>query len=424
LSKINLTINFKKMKKLFILLFVANAILTSCSNNNDSPIIDTTPAGASEENVSGLVTTNTTWTNDKIWVLNGKVVVDNGVTLTIEPGTIIKGKEGSGSLASALIIARGGKINAVGTADNPIIFTSINDNIELGQKEGTNLTVADNSLWGGVLILGNAKGSFSGDVSEFQIEGIPASDSFGLYGGNDDTDNSGNFEYVSIRHGGAEIGAGNEINGLTLGAVGSGTTIKNIEIVGNLDDGIEFFGGTVSPSNIVIWGQGDDGLDIDQAYSGTISNSMVILGDTSDSALEIDGGEGSYQAQFTLNNITLRGNQNAPGGKYTDLRSGAEGHLNNIYAYDFQTTSYVRLKQDNVADNYVNNLITFSNWEIALPTGVAITDIFQDHSDSQVAASIATDATNWTTAVTAGSETVGADTSVFTWTYAYAHNAY
>jgi len=151
---------------------------------------------------------------------------------------------------------------------------------------------------------------------------------------------------------------------------------------------------------------------------------MVILGNTSDSALEIDGGEGSFQAQFTLNNITLKGNQNAPGGKYTDLRSGAQGHLNNIYAYDFQTTSYVRLKQDNVADNYVNDLITFSNWEIVLPANVAITDIFQDHSPLKAAASIANDATNWTTSVTKGSQTVGADTSVFSWTYASRHNAY
>ena len=413
------------MKKLIILLFVANAILTSCSTNNSSPIINTTPTTTvTEENVSGLVTANTTWTSDKIWVLNGKVVVDNGITLTIEPGTIIKGKEGSGSLASALIIARGGKINAVGTAAKPIIFTSIVDNIKIGEKEGTNLTISDNSLWGCVLILGKAKGSFSGDVSEFQIEGIPASDSFGLYGGNDDTDNSGNFEYVSIRHGGAEIGAGNEINGLTLGCVGSGTTIKNIEVVATLDDGIEFFGGTVSPSNIVIWHQGDDGLDLDQGYGGTISNALVILGNTSDSATEIDGGEGTFQRSFTEKNITLIGNANAPGGKYADLRDHAQGTLENIYAYNFQTTSYVRLKQDDVANNYVNNLINFKNWEIALPAGVAITDIFKDKSPSQVAASIATDATNWTTAVTAGSQTVGADTSVFTWTYAYAHNAY
>ncbi len=414
-----------KMKKLPILAFVLNIVLASCTSNDSVPIIDVTPPSATEANVSGLITENTTWTNDKIWVLNSKVVVDAGVTLTIEPGTIIKGKEGTGSLASALIIARGGKLNAVGTATNPIIFTSVNDNIALGETAGTNLTISDNSLWGGLILLGKSKGSFSGDVNEFQIEGIPASDTFGLYGGNDDTDNSGHLEYISIRHGGAEIGAGNEINGLTLGAVGSGTIIKNIEIVGNLDDGIEFFGGTVSPSNLLIWGQGDDGLDIDQAYSGTISNALVILGNTSDSALEIDGGEGSFQASFTLNNITLVGNANAPGGKYCDLRSGAQGALNNIYAYNFQTTSYIRLKHDNVASNYVNNLINFNNWEIVLPAGVSsITSLFQDHSPTSLAPSFGADSANWATAVTLGNETVGADLSVFSWTYANSKGVY
>lgn len=413
------------MKKIALLLLTVTLTLISCSTGSStSPIIDVTPPVATTENVSGLITSNTTWTSDKIWILNSKVVVDAGITLTIEPGTIIKGKEGSGSLATGLIVARGGKLNAVGTAQKPIIFTSIADNIKIGEKAGTNLKIADNSLWGGVIILGKARGSFSGDVTEFQIEGIPASDSFGLYGGTDDADNSGHLEYISIRHGGAEIGAGNEINGLTLGAVGSGTIIKNIEILATLDDGIEFFGGTVSPTNVLIWAQGDDGLDIDQAYGGTISNALVIEGDTSDSALEIDGGEGTFQRAFTFNNITLKGNANAPGGKYTDLRSDAQGSLNNIYAYDFKTTSYVRLKQDNVANNYINNLITFTNWQIVLPTGVQIKDIFQDHSPSGLAPNFWSDASNWATGVTKGSQTVGADLSVFDWTYAKSKNAY
>lgn len=415
------------MKKLFILLFITNVVLTSCSTNNDSPIIpvDPTPTGDVEVNVTGAISSNTTWTADKIWVLNNKVVVEDGATLTIEPGTIIKGTEGAGSLASGLIIARGGKINAVGTADKPIIFTSVRDNINIGEQWGTNLTIDDNSLWGGVLILGKAKGSFSGDVSEFQIEGIPASDSFGLYGGNDDADNSGNFEYVRICHGGAEIGAGNEINGLTLGAVGSGTTISNIEIYATYDDGIEFFGGAVNPSNILIWHQGDDGLDIDQAYHGTISNALVILGNTSDSATEIDGGEGSYQARFTEKNITLIGHADAPGGKFADFRDNAQGTLENIYAYNFQPTSYVRIKNDNVAQNYNNGLLEFINWEMVLPTGVAsVNDLFQDHSENNLAPTFGADSSNWATAITEGNETTGCDTSVFTWTYAYNQNAF
>jgi len=411
-------------KTIFLLLIASSSLLMSCSSNSSAPIIDVTPPTSTKEDVSGLISSNTTWTSDKIWILNGKVVIDAGVTLTIQPGTIIKGKEGTGSLASALVIARGAKLNAVGTAASPIIFTSINDNIKLDEKAGTNLTVADNSLWGGVIILGRAKGSFSGDVSEFQIEGIPASDSFGLYGGNDDTDNSGHIEYISIRHGGAEIGAGNEINGLTLGAVGSGTIIKNIEIVANLDDGIEFFGGTVQLTNVLVWGQGDDGLDIDQGFGGSITNAIVIEGNTSDSGFEIDGGEGSFQRSFTISNVTLRGNQDAPGGKYADFRDAAQGSLSNIYAYDFQTTSIVRLKKDADAQNYIDGKLTFSDWQIVLPTGVQIKDIFQDHSPSGLAPNFWSDASAWATSVTAGSQTVGADTSVFSWTFAASKNAF
>jgi len=219
----------------------------------------------SDVHLTGSIATQTL-TNDRIYILDQKVVVEDGVTLTIEAGTIIKGSTGAGSLASALIIARGGKIIAEGTAAAPIIFTSINDNIAVGETTGSNLSVADKGLWGGVVILGKAKGSFVGDVTEFQIEGIPAGDTYGLYGGNDDADNSGVFNYVSIRHGGSEIGEGNELNGLTLGCVGNNTEISNIEIVGN-DDGVEFFGGTVNVSNVLIWGQNDDCLDIHNAIS-------------------------------------------------------------------------------------------------------------------------------------------------------------
>ena len=109
---------------------------------------------------SGQITADETWTSNNVYILAGKVVVEDGITLTIEPGTIVKGQKGTGSLASALIVARGGKIMAEGTSESPIIFTSIDDNIQVGQKAGTNLNESNNGLWGGVLILGYAKGSF------------------------------------------------------------------------------------------------------------------------------------------------------------------------------------------------------------------------------------------------------------------------
>ena len=370
---------------------------------------------------SGMIEADETWTKNNIYLLAGKVVVDEGVTLTIEPGTIIKGKTGTGSLASALIVARGAKIMAEGTEENPIVMTTEKDNIEVGQKAGTNLTENDKGLWGGLLILGKAKGSFKGDVSEVQIEGIPAGDTFGLYGGDDNEDDSGVLKYISIRHGGALLLEGNEINGLTLGAVGRKTVIENIEVIANLDDGIEFFGGTVNASNLLVWAQGDDGLDIDQAYSGTISNSMVILGNDSDHGLEIDGPEGAYEASFTLDQITLIGNADTPGGEYADYRSDAMGESNNIYAYGFKASSDVELDNDGVATHFNEGELVFGKWEIVLPEGVTeVTELFVNKAENVEVSGFGSNAS----AVTKGNQTVGADATSFNWTYAKAKGAF
>lgn len=375
-----------------------------------------------DEDLSGLISEDMTLTNDVIWELNGKVVVSNGVTLTIEPGTIIKGREGTGSLASALIVARGGMIDAEGTEEEPIIFTSINDNIEVGERMGTNLDENDRGLWGGVLILGNAPSSFEGDSEESQIEGIPADDDYGRYGGNDAEDNSGVFKYVSIRHGGALIGSGNEINGLTLGGVGSGTEIDQIEIVGNVDDGVEWFGGTVNSSNILVFAGGDDGLDIDQAYSGTISNALVIQGAESDHGLEIDGPEGTLMGSFTIEDLTIIGYADAPSGEIADFRDGARGQVNNVYVRGFNADQDLELDDDGTATNYNEGELSFSNWEIVLPEGVDnVSQIFNDTTEST---DLSSDAEDFATAVDQDQETTGADVSVFGWTYASEHGAF
>lgn len=280
---------------------------------------------------SGYITSNETWTAGNIYKLNGKVIVQSGVTLTIEPGTIIKGFEGNGTLASALIVAQGATINAVGTASQPIIFTSILDNIQQGQLTGTNLDETDQGLWGGLIILGNAKISAGdGDIIS-QIEGIPAGEAYGAFGGSNDADNSGHLEYISIRHGGALIGAGNEINGLTLGGVGTGTIINNIEIVANTDDGVEFFGGTVNVSNILVGFQGDDGIDIDMNYAGTVNNFIVMNGTNSDKGLEIDGPEGTTYTTglFTLSNGSCYVHGSGSGST-CDFKSLAQGTVDNV----------------------------------------------------------------------------------------------
>jgi hypothetical protein len=414
------------MKKLLLSSLLAiTLIFTGCFKDDDTPIIieettiivndGGTGSGSSVVDVTGAITENTTWTSDNIYKLNQKVVVDAGVTLTIEEGTIIKGTPGTGSLASALIIARGAKINAVGTPSKPIVFTSSSDNIEVGQTAGTNLDENDRGLWGGLILLGNAPCSFSGDITEAQIEGIPADDTFGLYGGTDAADNSGVLSYISIRHGGALIGEGNEINGLTLGGVGNGTVINNIEVIANIDDGIEFFGGTVNVSNVLVWAQGDDGLDIDQAYSGTIDNAVVVLGDFSDHALEIDGPEGTATGSFTLQNVTLIGNLVTENGEYADFRSKAMGNTSNIYAYGFKASSDIELDNDGVATNYNDGLLTFGTWEIVLPDGV--TDVVSLFANKAVNVTV-TGFGDTASAVTQGANTVGATTSGLAWTYA------
>lgn len=401
-------------KTIYSLSAILVFMFTGCMSSDDAPII----AAPLEDNVlsvSGEISESTTWTNNNIYVLNQKVVVSSGVVLTIQAGTIIKGTEGTGSLASALIVAKGGKLNAVGTSTSPIIFTSINDNIAIGQTAGTNLNETNSGLWGGLIVLGDAPCSFSGDVETLQIEGIPADDTFGLYGGNNATDNSGVYQYISIRHGGALIGEGNEINGLTLGGVGSGTVIENIEVVGNVDDGIEFFGGTVNASNLLVWAQGDDALDIDQAYSGTINNAVVVLGTNSDHAFEIDGPEGSATGSFSLKNVTIIGNQITEDGEYADYRSNAMGSTENIYAYGFKSSSDVELDNDGVATNYNNGLLSFGTWEVVLPEGIEnASDIFVNKGSTV----IVTDFGSTATAISQGANTVGATTSLLNWTYA------
>lgn len=407
--------------------------VTTCSDgimNGDETAVDFGGSCAEVITVSGEITTDTAWEAKNIYLLAGKVVVGKGITLTIEPGTIIKGQQGSGSLASALIVQRESMIMAAGTAEKPIIFTSEDDNINVGQTAGTNLDQNNRGLWGGIIVLGRAAGSFKGDVAEVQIEGIPADDTFGLYGPGDapnDADNSGTLSYVSIRHGGALIGEGNEINGLTLGSVGSGTTINHIEVVANVDDGIEFFGGTVNASDLFVWAQADDAIDIDQAYSGTITNVGVVAGDDSDHAFEVDGPEGAATGSFILTNATIWGSSVAPNGEYADYRSGATGTTSNVYAIGFQDGKDVELDNNDVAQNFLDGDLIFTAWEVVgFDNSIFAEKVAKDDAGVEIESSIilaptfTERAATWTTMVAEGSATVGADTSAFAWTYANA----
>ncbi len=325
--------------------------------------ITSTPPPPSNEVLSGIIDANKTLTADRIYELAGRVIVEEGVTLTIEAGTILKGREGQNTTASALIISRGAKIDAQGTAEKPIIFTSILDNIQVGEFKGSNLSKEDNEKWGGLIILGKAPISAGNGDTESNIEGLPADEPFAKYGGTVADDNSGTINYVSIRHGGITIGDGNEINGLTLGGVGSGTTIENIEIYATLDDGIELFGGTVNIKNAVIAWQGDDGVDIDQNYAGTVENFAVShgVGVGTDEGLEIDGPEGTTNTSglFTVKNGTIindGGAEGSPG----DFKDKAQGTVDNIKFMGYASTqikiraSYTNDCMDAKTDAFAN----------------------------------------------------------------------
>ncbi len=269
------------------IIFLIGMLLTSLFAQNPVVITDATIQAGD----------TLTLTADQEYLLDGLVFVEENAVLNIEAGTIIKAKQtpSTGDNTSALIISRGGKIYANGTADAPIIFTAEADDV----TDPTDLSSSDRGLWGGVILLGYASINTANGVG--QIEGIDPNEPRAAYGGGNspnDEDNSGVLRYVSIRHGGSELAPGDEINGLTLGAVGSGTTIEYVEIFANLDDGVEFFGGTVNIRYLVSAFNADDGIDYDEGYRGKGQFWFVLQGtDFAGRSAEQDGGTNPEDGQ-------------------------------------------------------------------------------------------------------------------------------
>ncbi|MBB6239511.1 hypothetical protein HDC90_004164 [Pedobacter sp. AK013] len=258
-----------------------------------------TGAGVTEIN------TNTTWTADKIYLLKGFVFVSNNATLTIEPGTIIKGDKAT---KGTLIVTRGAKINAVGTVEKPIVFTSAS--AAGARREGD---------WGGVILLGKAPVNTGTDV---KIEGglvQPTGKNdkdYIYYGGIDVADNSGTMKYVRIEYGGIAFSVDNEINGLTMGGVGNGTTLDYIQVYRSGDDAFEWFGGTVNAKHLLAIGTWDDDFDTDFGYSGNVqfalAQRVATVADQSQSnGFESDNnGTGTDQTPKTsavFSNVTILG---------------------------------------------------------------------------------------------------------------------
>ena len=217
-----------------------------------------------ETNVlSGKINADKTLKEGTTYKLRGIVYVVDGATLTIEAGTRIEGEK---STRGALIVTRGTKLMANGTKEKPIVFTSDSSTPSAGD-------------WGGIVMLGRAKtnNSFNGAAGIGEIEGgVNNADGLGLYGGADDADNSGSLQYVRIEYAGYAFLPDKELNSLTLGAVGSGTTIDYVQVSYALDDAFEWFGGTVNCSHLIAYKTLDDDFDSDNGYRGNVQFGIVL----------------------------------------------------------------------------------------------------------------------------------------------------
>jgi hypothetical protein len=244
--------------------------------------------------VSGEITTNTTWTADNDYLLTSQVFVRNGATLTIEPGTVVKGQAGT-----YILVAADGKINAVGTKDEPIIMTS-------AKAPGSRRS----SDWGGVVLLGRASINVAGGKQTIEFLN---NDPRGEYGGNDDSHDCGKMKYVQIEFAGFAVLPDKELNGLSLAGCGSATEIDYVHVHRASDDGVEIWGGTVNVKHVIVTMAEDDSLDWDQGWRGKAQ--FMILGQMpnvpANFGIEADGNRDNNQAQPfsrpTIYNMTFVG---------------------------------------------------------------------------------------------------------------------
>ena len=339
------------MKKLLIIFLIVG--LVSCKKElggTNTPI--NIPASTT---LSGNINITTTLTADKVWTLKGYVYVTDGAKLIIQPGTTIISDIAE---KGALIIERGAQLIAEGTAAKPIVFTS-------GKAVGER-TPGD---WGGIVLLGRA---ITNRLSEPTIEGGIGR----AYGGNNDADNSGVLKYIRIEYAGVAAMPNSEINALTLGAVGSGTILENIQTVYANDDAFEFFGGTVNASNLYAYATADDDFDFDFGYRGTITNSIskrdpqfVDMGDAGNGVESDNDGVGSTSQPYThpkLLNLILIGPFNATSLPNHNLglrfRRASQFTVQNSKIIGYQKGSF-SLESNETAQSYKDGISKFENNE-------------------------------------------------------------
>lgn len=273
--------------------------------------------------VQGAITTDTTWTRDKAYVLKDFVAV-RGATLTIEPGTVIYGGDGR----ATLFITRTARLHADGTLMRPIIFTSPNRVGTRAQKD-----------WGSLVLLGNAPINVEGGQSF--LEGLPSQEDY-AFGGTDPLHSCGVLRYLRLEFGGFEIEANQEINGLTVAGCGEQTVLDYIQVLYNKDDAFEFFGGTVNAKHLLAVGAADDGIDTDLGYVGKIQWAVILdspANDESDSnvAFESDNHPQNYNLTprtapvvYNVTALTPTPQQGGRGLYGARIRRGAAGSYHNV----------------------------------------------------------------------------------------------
>lgn len=335
---------------------------SACSKSDDQP--DPTPPGGGTGDgteIRGTITSDQRWTKDKVYRIRGYVYVTNNATITIDPGTKITSNKDS---AGVLVIYRGAKINASGTAAEPIVFTSAEASPQPGD-------------FGGLVIVGQASGNGNHSVVEGGIDAA-----YSAFGGTNDADNSGTLKYVRIEYAGKAVNPGDEVNGLSLYGVGSGTTIDYVEVLRGLDDAFEFFGGTVNAKHLIAYNCADDDYDMDDGYRGKIQFAISIKdpsftdakgtsGDRSNN-MEVDNVNPSNGFLLTrapitnptLSNFTLIGPNNASNtsadyGWNMRWRRGAKFTFGNSVALGGQKG--MRLQEDSTIYYYLTGVSSFYN---------------------------------------------------------------
>ncbi len=270
--------------------------------------------------LKGTISSDLSLTSDKIWLLSGGVYVGgdntNSATLSIQPGTTIYGQSGPDFLS----VSRGSKIMAEGAKDAPIVFTTIKTLTGAKRSRGD---------WGGLVLNGKAPINACGTLSDCTAE---AEGGTGVFGGTNPNDSSGVLKYVRVEFSGYEVSPDNEINGITLNGVGSGTVIDFVQVNRNLDDGMEVFGGTVNVKHVVLSANRDDSLDWDMGWQGKAQFVLLMQSDDEgNNGIEADNRKSPMDAQPRsfpeISNLTLIGSSKSPGGENAVLLRRGTGAI-------------------------------------------------------------------------------------------------